>query len=65
VPILALESIEDLMVSVHCEAECIEVIFSSDKNMLKVKEALDLDHPFVIITSHWSCNDYGSRLPYL
>jgi len=65
VPVLALEDIEDLILSVHCEDGSIEVIFDSSDSMLKVEEALRAGVPFVIITSHWSCNDDGSRLPYM
>ncbi|MCJ1251638.1 hypothetical protein MMC30_008873 [Trapelia coarctata] len=63
VPILALEHIEDLIVSVQCNEESIEVVFASYDSVLKIEEALSTEAPFLIITSHWSCNDDGSRLP--
>ena len=64
-PVLILEDIEDLIESVDCDGESIEVTFLTHESLIMVEEVLTLASPFVIITSHWSCNDDGSRLPYM
>ena len=64
-PSLLLEDIEHMVDEVHCEADSIELSFSSSDHMNIVRNALSLHREFIVITSHATCNDEHSRLPYL
>ena len=64
-PVLVLEDIEHLVQSVHCDQESIEIVFNSRQHLMTAQDTL-FSHPrFILITSHWSCNEDGSRLPFL
>ena len=64
-PSLLLEDVEHMIDEVHCEADSIELSFSSSVNMATLRDALGLYREFMLITSHASCNEEHSRLPYL
>ncbi|MCJ1473347.1 hypothetical protein MMC13_001998 [Lambiella insularis] len=64
-PVLALEDIEHLIESVQCDADSARVTFNSAQHLWTVRDALSPGSGFALVTSHWSCNDEGSRVPYL
>jgi hypothetical protein len=63
-PVLLLEEVDHLIQEIHCEPSSIEVKFSSTQALQMVRDAIDSTAELVIVTSHWSCNDRGSRLPF-
>ncbi|MCJ1397677.1 hypothetical protein MMC11_000873 [Xylographa trunciseda] len=64
-PVFVLEEIDHLLESVECTLDSIIITFNSHRDMQVAWETLLPHSTFVLITSHWSCNDDGSRLPFL
>ena len=63
VPTLLLEENEHLLDSVECDDGRIRLVFMPDA-FEQAKEVLAMHQELLIITSHHSCNEKGSRLPY-
>ena len=63
-PSLLLEEIDHLVSEVHCEADSVQLKIEPH-HFDTVRRALEARREFLIITSHYGCNDKGSRLPRL
>ena len=64
-PSLLLEDVEHMIEGIHCESDSMELSFGSSAQMEMFRDALATYKEFMIVTSHASCNDEHSRLPYL
>ena len=63
-PSLLLEEIDHLVSEVHCEAESVQLKFEAH-HFDRIRQGLQAHPEFLIITSHYGCNDKGSRRPHL
>ena len=64
-PSLLLEDIEHMVDEVHCEAGSIELSLGSLAHIATLRDALSYHEEFIVVTSHASCNEEHSRVPYL
>ena len=62
-PTLLLEDIDDLLASVSCQEDEIEVRTLASE-FSRVCKFVDSAPEFFLITSHEGCNQRGGRLPY-
>ncbi|MCJ1313681.1 hypothetical protein MMC25_007360 [Agyrium rufum] len=63
-PVLLLEEIEHMLDEVHCEAETLELVYTDPSYLNNTLLVLPIETNFIVITSHWSCNDEHDRAPY-
>lgn len=62
-PTLVLEEIEHLIDEVHCESGTVQLKFISG-HFERARATLESYSTFLIVTSHYGCNEEGSRAPY-
>ena len=62
-PTLVLEEIEHLIEEVYCESGAIQLKFAS-AHFKRARATLESHPTFLIVTSHYGCNEEGSRAPY-
>ena len=60
-----LEDIEHLVDGIHCRPAFMDLHFGSKQHLETARRSLKHHTKFMVITSHLTCNDDGSRLPYM
>lgn len=63
-PSLVLEEIEHLLSEIHCEDDYL-YLGIEPSSFVEVRRVFDSHSEVLVITSHETCNDRGSRLPYM
>ena len=63
-PSLMLEELEDLVIDIHCADDRVSISVIPARFFALCSTLDDYDE-FLLITSHYGCNDKGSRLAYL
>ena len=59
------EDIEHLLEDVSCGHQSLKLAFDSEQSWAAASNSLKAFPELLLVTSHWGCNDHGSRLPYV